>query len=104
MIIITISLLNAALAVDTWDPHYISCTGFPDGYHEYGCWGKAVCQNGQPVVTKCAEGQMFDWKSDACVRSVFDVISDICYVCLSRDVVVLSVSRAVLSRHKSVRS
>ena len=50
------------------DPHFISCDGSPDGYHEAGCWGKAVCVNGQPVVTQCADDQMFDYASDSCVR------------------------------------
>ncbi|KAK7475457.1 hypothetical protein BaRGS_00033276 [Batillaria attramentaria] len=54
-------------ASETWDPHYISCDGFPDGFHEAGCWGKAVCVNGQPQVTKCPAGQMYDVTSDTCV-------------------------------------
>lgn len=63
---------------DTWDPHYISCTGFPEGYHEYGCWGKAICVNGNPVVTKCNEGDMYDRASDSCVSASQQLSSTAC--------------------------
>ncbi|XP_076452255.1 uncharacterized protein LOC143287899 [Babylonia areolata] len=63
---------------ETWSPHYISCDGFPDGYHEAGCWGKAVCVNGQPQVTQCAIDEMYDFDSDTCVSRSQQLISTAC--------------------------
>lgn len=48
-------------------PHYVSCDGFPEGFKEAGCWGKVVCVNHQPVVTRCHEGMMYDYDTDKCI-------------------------------------
>ncbi|XP_076435234.1 peritrophin-48-like [Babylonia areolata] len=67
---------------ETWDPHYISCDGFPDGYHEVGCWGKAVCVNGEAVITKCNDDQMFDFNTDTCVSRSQQIGSTSCNTAL----------------------
>ncbi|KAK7088139.1 uncharacterized protein [Littorina saxatilis] len=69
-------------ATDTWAPHYISCDGFPDGFHEAGCWGKAVCVKGQPVVTQCAADQMYDYVADTCVSRSQQLGSTSCNIAI----------------------